>query len=163
MGENKQETDDNQMTFRVLDLPGFTVVGMECDAVVWDGDGAIGRLWSDFLTRVGEIKQIQKPMIMYGICEYENCDDDHFRYMAAVGVNKASEIPKGMVSRNLKAQRFFQSAVPASISVPDAYSGTIGYAKSLGYETAEYDQIEVYDEIFRDPAYYRFQLLIPIK
>jgi AraC family transcriptional regulator len=155
--------DDSRMTFCVLDLQGFDVIGMECNAVIWDGDGAIGRLWSDFLARVDEIKHIQNPMTMYGICEYENCENGHFRYMAAVGVNKIAEIPKGMVSRCLKAHKFFQADVPASISVPDAYSGTIGYMKSLGYEPAEYDEIEVYDEMFRDPAFYRFQLLIPIK
>ncbi|MGF7141769.1 hypothetical protein HNQ56_000179 [Anaerotaenia torta] len=47
--------------------------------------------------------------------------------------------------------------------MPDAYAGTIGYAKSLGYEIEDYDNIEVYEEVFKDPAFHSFQLLIPVK
>ena len=160
---NDQEMNAFQMEFRIINSPDFVVIGMECNAELWDGDGAIGKLWSSFLLRVDEINQVQRPMTMYGICEHENCDSKHFKYMAAVGVDSSVKIPQGMIRRNMKAHSFFQANVPASISVPDAYSAAIGYAKSLGYEIENYDNIEIYDEIFKDPALYSFQLLIPIK
>lgn len=161
--DNAQDNDEGMMSFGILRSPDVMVVGMECKAEVWDGDGSIGRLWSDFLIRLDEIKHIQKPMIMYGICEHENCDNRHFTYMAAIKVNNDAEIPEGMVVRHIKEHSFFRAEVPASISIPDSYAGTIGYAKSLGYVIEDYDNIEVYEEIFRDPAYNNFQLLIPIK
>lgn len=71
---------------------------MECIATKWNSDGAIGRLWSDFLPRVDEIKHTGKTMTMYGICEHE-----------------------------------------------------------------DYDNIEVYDEEFKDPSFHRFRLLIPVQ
>jgi predicted transcriptional regulator YdeE len=161
--EKEQEVNNHQMSFRILQSKGFEVIGMECHATKWDMDGAIGRLWSDFLPRVDEIKNAASPMIMYGICYPENCDGNHFTYLAAIGVSCSKEIPLGMVSHTVKEQTYLQADVPDSISVPDAYSGVIGYAKSLGYEIAKNDNIEVYEEVFQDPAFHSFQLLIPIK
>lgn len=158
-----EEKNTNQMEFRVVNSPGFEVIGLECNAEIWDGNGNIGKLWSDFLMRVEEICQVESPMTMYGICEHEHTDCKHFKYMAAVRVNKIDKIPQDMVIRSIKPQRFFLASVPASISVPDAYSAATGYAKSLGYEIEDYDNIEVYEEAFQDPAFYSFELLIPIK
>ncbi len=158
-----QVENDQQMKYTILHSKDCQVIGMECVAAQWDSDGAIGRLWSCFLTRVNEIKHSYDPMIMYGICEHENCDGNHFRYLAGIRVNCIGEIPSGMVSRIVQEKTYFQADVPAFISVPDAYTGTIGYAKSLGYDIEDYDNIEVYEDIFRDPAYHSFQLLIPVK
>jgi AraC family transcriptional regulator len=160
---NQTNMGNQQMRFNLLHTEGFNVIGMECKAREWDSDGAIGRLWSDFLARADEIKQASNPMIMYGICEHETCHKEQFNYMAAIGVNGAAEAPLGMTKRLIRAQSFFQASVPEFISTPDAYIGTIGYAKSLGYDIEDYDNIEVYDEIFQDPAIHSFRLLIPIK
>ncbi|MGN6712790.1 MAG: AraC family transcriptional regulator [Anaerocolumna jejuensis] len=160
---NEQEKDAYQMEFRIVNLPGFEVIGLECNAEIWDGNGNIGKLWNEFLMRMEEINPLHSSATMYGICEHEYCDSKHFKYMAAVGINKAEKVPQDMVIRHIKPQTYFQAGVPASISVPDAYSAAIGYAKSLGYEIEDYDNIEVYDEAFKDPAYYSFELLIPVK
>lgn len=161
--DDKPAIDSHQMTFSLLHTNGFYVIGMECYAGMWDSDGNIGRLWSDFLARVDDIKQVANPMTMYGICEHETCDNDRFKYMASIGVSGASEAPLGMTRRFIRAQKFIQASVPDFISTPDSYAGTIGYAKSLGYEIESYDDIEIYDEIFQDPDVHRFKLLIPIK
>lgn len=155
--------DDNQMKFSLVHVGGFHVIGMECDAVMWDRDGSIGRLWSSFLQRAEEIKQASSPINMYGICEYENCENDRFRYMASIGVSEAAEAPPGMIKRYVREQDYFKAGVPDSISTPDAYAGTLGFAKSLGYEIDQYDNIEVYEELFHDPDVNSFILLVPVK
>jgi AraC family transcriptional regulator len=155
--------DNNQMTFGLYRTTGFHVVGMECDAVIWDADGSIGRLWSDFLGRLDTVKQQIKPLTMYGICEHETSGGGWFTYMAAIGVSPAAEAPPGMTMRCVREQDFIRARVPDSVSTPDAYAATIGYAKSLGYEVELYDNIEVYDEIFQDPDEHAFSLLIPIR
>ncbi len=155
--------DSHQMTFSLSHSDGFYVMGMECNAGIWDSDGNIGRLWSNFLVRVDDIKQSTNPMTMYGICEHKTCDSDRFKYMASIGVCEAAEVPVGMTKRFIRVQKFIQASVPDFISIPDAYAGTIGYAKSLGYEIELYDNIEVYDETFQDPDVHCFKLLIPIK
>ena len=159
----EQEKKAYQMEFQVVDSSSFEVIGLECNAEIWDTNGNIGKLWSNFLTRVEKVSQVQKPMTMYGICEHEYYDNGHFKYMAAVGIDEAVKIPKDMVKRSIKPQTFFQASVPASISVPDAYSAAVGYAKSLGFEIEDYDYIEVYNKTFRDPAFHSFELLIPVK
>lgn len=161
--EGKLSQNERQMTFDLFKSPEFEVIGMECRAKTWDSDGAIGRLWGDFLMDVEKIKYAGDPAVMYGICEWEGCDGEYIKYLAGVGVKSGACLPQGMVRRSVRTQSFFRANVPDSISVPDAYTGTIGYAKSLGFEIEEYDNIEVYEEKFRDPAYYSFQLLIPVK
>lgn len=161
--KNNLSREKNQMSFTLFETEGLDVIGMECTAKLWDSDHSIGRLWNDFLLAVEGIKNLPSPMTMYGICENESCDIDQLRYMAAVGVNYTGDVPAGMIKRHIRAQKFFQATVPEQISVPDSYMATIGYARSLGYELDEYDQIEVYEDIFRDPADHSFKLWIPVK
>ena len=161
--DNEPVMDKHQMKFSLLHTDGFAVIGMECKAVQWDCDGAIGRLWSDFLTRAEEIKQASSPMTMYGICEHEAYNNGYFKYMAAIGVDNVTEVPLGMTKRFIRIQDFFQARVPDFISTPDAYAGAIGYARSLGYTIEDYDNIEIYDGSFQDPDVNSFKLLIPIK
>jgi hypothetical protein len=82
---------------------------------------------------------------------------------AAIGVSEAFKLPPGMTKRLIREQNFIQASVPDSVSIPDAYAGTIGYAKSLGYEIDNYDNIEIYEEAYKNPDDHCFKLLIPIK
>ena len=159
---DQSEKDENQMKFSLLHTEGFVVAGLECRAVQWDSDGAIGKLWSEFLSCLEKIQLIQDKVTMYGICEHETCRNGGFTYMAAIGIDSETEIPPGMTKKYISPQNFFQASVPDRISTPDAYAGTIGYARSLGYTLEDNDMIEVYDGIFQDPDVNRFRLLIPI-
>ncbi|OPJ56167.1 helix-turn-helix domain-containing protein [Clostridium oryzae] len=160
---SNSDINEHQMSFSILTMNSFSVIGMECNAKQWDSDGAIGRLWGAFLSRVDEIKRPSIPMVMYGICENETCHNGQFRYMAAIGVDCAAEVPLGMSKRIIRAQSFFQASVPNFINTPDAYTSTVDYAKSLEYEIDDYDDLEVYEDTFQDPDIYTFKLLIPIK
>lgn len=160
---NNPVLNEQQMNFSLLQVESFCVIGMECDARQWDSDGAIGRLWNSFLSRVDEIRQLSSPMVMYGICENETCSNGQFKYMAAIGVDSANDIPLGMSKRIIRTQKFFNASVPEFISVPDAYTSAVNYAKSLEYEIQDYDDIEVYEEAFQDPDIYSFKLWIPIR
>lgn len=160
---NRAELMTKQMNFRLLHLESFCVIGMECDAKQWDADGAIGRLWTQFLLHIDEIEQPSNPMVMYGICENETCDNGKFRYMAAIGVEAGDKVPLGMSKRVIRTQNFFMACVPEVINTPDAYTSATLYARSLEYEIDDYDDIEVYGEIFQDPDIHSFKLLIPIK
>lgn len=163
LAEDENHKSNNNMSFSIIDSEGFYVMGMECEAKRWDSNGAIGRLWNDFLVRVDQLKGAKLPLVMYGICEHETCNKDSFKYMAAIAVEDNVVVPQAMVKRFIRPQRFFEAIVPNSISTPDAYAGTIGYAKSLGYQIEEYDDIEVYEDGFKDPDYSSFKLLIAVK
>jgi AraC-like DNA-binding protein len=104
------------------------------------------------------------PNIMYGICENESFDkSDTFTYMAGIEVEESSDVPDGMVKRFIRQQMYIQAEVPEDVKTPDAYTKAFEYAKQNGYSVDEYDEIEVYEEVFKDPDYHAFKLLIPIK
>lgn len=152
------------MNYEIINKNQITVIGMECKAKTWDTDGAIGRLWSLFLENVDKVKHPAIPNIMYGICEHETCNEnDSFTYMAGIEVEEFCNIPDGMVKRILRKQKYLQAEVPQDVKTPDAYTKAFEYAKQNCYSLDKYDEIEVYEEVFKDPDFNAFQLLIPIK
>lgn len=157
------EEKRGKILFEIVHKAEFQVTGMRCSAMEWDADGAIGRLWSAFLPQAEEIRGRSVPAVMYGICESGHAEPDRFSYLAAVGVLPGAVPPAGMDGKRLRAQTYMQARVPECVSVPDAYTQTLGYARECGYAIEDYDYIELYDETFQDPADHSFQLLIPVK
>ncbi|MCD4669422.1 MAG: AraC family transcriptional regulator [Actinomycetia bacterium] len=154
------------MKYSVVDIPKIILVGMECAAKSGDSDGAIGRLWSVFLDSVETVRNLIVPNVMYGICECETWDDysKSFTYMASVAVSKDTKAPKGMTKRIIKPQKYIQTKVPESVKTSNAYSQTFEFIKQNGYESlTKTDELEVYEEIFKDPENHEFMLLTPIK
>jgi AraC family transcriptional regulator len=157
------EGECRTIQYEVVQKMEFAVIGMRCSAMEWDEDGAIGRLWSSFLPRVEEIGSRSAPAVMYGLCEAGNAEPGRLSYMAAVGVCPGCVPPDGMAVKRLRAQRYMQAHVPEHIAVRDAYTQTLNHVEGSGCIVDEYDFIELYEEVFRDPADNSFQLLIPVK
>lgn len=146
---------------RIVEAGPFAVIGMECAAKQWDADGAIGRLWSDTLTRLERMLR-GAPATMYGICEWEPECNGQFTYMAATDALHGT-VPKGFIRRAIPKGLFVEADVPAHVSVPEGYGCAAAFAQSNGYPPDERDSLEVYSEIFRDPATHSFQLLLPVR
>lgn len=151
------------ITFTEVRPDAFYVTGMRCSAMQWDEDLAIGKLWSAFLPRVEEIDGRTLPLVMMGLCEPEQTPSGRFTYMAAVRTQPGACVPPGMVVRQVRAQRFVEARIPDSMGVREAYELTIARAQQGGTTVDDYDNIEVYEEVFRDPADHSFILWIPIK
>lgn len=153
------------MNYKIINKNQITVIGMECSAKPGDTDGAIGRLWSAFLGNVDKVKKPVVPNIMYGICECEsyNKSENTFIYMAGIEVEESCDVPEGMMKKIIRQQRYIQAEVPEYVKTSDAYTKSFEYAKQNGYSLDNYNEIEVYEEIFKDPDYNAFKLLIPIK
>lgn len=141
----------------------FFVTGIRCSAMQWDEDLAIGRLWSAFLLRVEEIEGSVMPLVMMGLCEPEQTSSGRFTYMAAVRTRPGAYVPPGMAVRQVRAQRFVEARIPDRMGVREAYELTITQAQKVGNVVDDYDFIEVFEEVFRDPADHSFALWIPIK
>lgn len=152
------------MKYSIINKKEIYIIGMECDAIQWDADGAIGRLWSGFLDRVDMVLNPVVPNVMYGLCEHDTCSKDNtFTYLAGIEVEEGCLPPKGMVRRVVKAQKYLLVEVPEEIKTPDAYTKAFEYIKVNGLEVDDNDEIEVYEEIFKDPDNNSFKLLLPIK
>jgi predicted transcriptional regulator YdeE len=152
------------MKYSIINKEEINIIGVECNAIQWDADGAIGRLWSNFLDKVDAIGSPVVPNVMYGLCEHETCSKDNtFTYLAGIEVEKGCQLPKGMVSRVVSPQKYLLVEVPEEIKTPDAYTRAFEYIKENGFEVDNNDEIEVYEEIFKDPDNNSFKLLLPIK
>lgn len=165
---NKENVSEkqHQMTYCIKEVEDFWVAGMYVQALTWDEDGAISKLWSDFLECLQD--EIHIPHTFYGICECEHIKGGkQFNYMAAIGISEeeaqSGKIPAEFQLKHIRNQKFIEANVPQEISIPQAYVSTVQYAKSLSYEIERYDEIEVYGEAFKDADLYRFKLLVPIK
>lgn len=152
------------MNYTIVYKDDIVVIGMECEARQWDADGAIGRLWSDFLDRVDTVKDPVFPNVMYGICEHETCNGNGtFIYMAGIEVREACTVPEGMTRRIISKQKYIQAEVPEDIKTPEAYKKSYDYIKENGLTIDDNDEIEVYEEVFKDPDNHTFELLVPVK
>lgn len=69
---NKENVSEkqHQMTYCIKEVEDFWVVGMYVQALTWDEDGSISKLWSDFLEYLQD--KIHTPHTFYGICECEH-------------------------------------------------------------------------------------------
>jgi predicted transcriptional regulator YdeE len=83
--------------------------------------------------------------------------------MASIEVKEFCAVPSGMVRRIIKGQKFLQVEVPEEIKTPDAYTEAFAYIKENRLIVDNNDELEVYEEVFKDPDDHAFKLLIPIK
>lgn len=150
------------MASRIVELPAFSVVGMEYQGDPMNGD--IGLLWQRFVAREHEIAGVSEPRIAYGLCRLTAPGEMH--YVAGFGVEAEHSVPEGM-------QRF---EVPAQKYAVFTHKGTVeGIGESfqaiyasrlaeLGLEPRQGVSFERYDERFiaaDDPAS-EVDLYIPI-
>jgi AraC family transcriptional regulator len=89
------------MDHRIVSLPAFTVVGVEC---VTRSPNDIGPVWRRFLPREHEIAQRTEAGVSYGVCTA--LPDGMLRYVAGVAVAEDAAVPEGMVKFQVPAQKY---------------------------------------------------------
>lgn len=153
---------EQKITYSIQEIEGFQVAGMRCDALTWDENGAIAKLWNEFLLYLQESDCSIESLNLYGICEYGEVDTKEFSYIAAVGINEGMSFPPGLVLKKIQTQKYLVANVPHDVSIPQAYTCAVQYARSISYEIDQYDEIEFYGSLLGNENLDRFQLLIPI-
>lgn len=135
----------------------FTVVGMEC--VGSNQDGLFGRLWEGFIPRMSEISNSRQG-VCYGMCgcgpdcEPEKgickCEESGITYMACVEVSGTGEIPAGMVSKTIPANKYAVFTHKGNLDkLGDTYNYIYQTAiQEHGCEMAGSYCLESYDERF---------------
>ena len=137
----------------------FNVIGMSCNASL--KSNKIPTLWSEFMSRLGEIKNRIYPnstLITFGVCEHSpDCPtsgsslDTEFHYLACVEVSSLDYVPQGMAGRTIPSTRY---AVFTHKGPLDRLGATYKYIYGTwlpksGFQLAEADDFEVYDERFK--------------
>ena len=112
------------------------------------------KLWDAFGPRMGEIRHVVQPGIAYGLADSMDEQTGQFDYMAGLEVERAADIPEGMVAWQVPAQTYavFHTTLP---KLGETFQHIHGqWLPQSGYRPGPGPEIELYDETFdpRDPG-----------
>lgn len=147
-----QEKD--AMEPKIVTKPAFTVVGLPFQGYISQGpyaDGAnnneIGVVWDELNRRAAEIKHFTGPA--YGVC-FGMPNPDEPWYLAGFGVSEATDVPPGMMSLTVPAQKYAVFACTLGELSQTYRHISEEWQPQSGYERAEAPDFELYGEDF-DP------------
>lgn len=128
----------------------------------------IAKLWQQLGAKRNDIKNKVNNSATYGISVYipNITSETEFLYGACVEVSNLSEVPEGMVGKEIPAGKFAVFTHKGTrFKLKDTYDYIYGtWFPNSGYEPAEVDTLEFYDERFRSDAEdSEMEIYIPIK
>jgi predicted transcriptional regulator YdeE len=143
-----QYKEKSKMEPKLVRKEAFTVVGM-----LYHGKNEkdeIPQLWRAFGPRMGEVRHIVQPDVVYGVCDEFEESSGRFKYVAGFEVDSVADIPEGMVSWQVPAQEY--AVFPCTIlTIGETYQYAFEtWLPGSGYRRAAGPDFEFYDENF-DP------------
>ncbi len=153
---------ENRMEPKIVSKEAFTVVGISIRAHIEKHD--IPQLWATLGSRVCEIRHLAEPGAAYGLTTSFAPETGEFDYVAGFGVERAEDVPEGMVGWEVPAATYaaFTCTLP---TMPQAYDYAYNtWLPASGYQRAPGFEFECYDEEFdnQDPSA-EFEFFIPIE
>lgn len=150
----------------IVELPERLMVGLEY--IGKNQNGEIPALWSAFNRRGGEVQHRVAPEQAIGLCGMaENPKEEgEFSYVAGFFVDRADDLPQGMVARKVPAGMyvvFTHEAGPEALGKSYEYIwGT--WMPNSAYQPAGAHDYELYDERFNaaSPTWV-MEIHIPVK
>jgi AraC family transcriptional regulator len=141
--------------------PAFTVVGMRYRGK--NENQEVTQLWGQFVQRIPEIRHRDPGGPTYGVMyDYDEATGE-FTYVAALPVNEAADLPKGMVSVEIPDARYavFECTLP---TLGETYAQIHEWLPQSGYEHAATPEYEYYGPAFNpeDPGS-TMSIYIPLK
>ena len=163
------QQEGHLMEPRIITKPAFTVIGLPftgfITAAPYEGgaeNNEIGVVWDQFNARCGEIQHICGPA--YGLC-FGIPNEEEPWYIAGFEVSGVEELPTGMMSMTVPAQRY--AVFPCTLGTIGATYRTITeeWQPRTGHEHADAPDFELYDEEPGpgDPKDMKLSIYWPIK
>lgn len=149
------------MEEKIISIEGFKAVG-----ITYFGNnenGEIPNLWETFNKRYRDIKQKNKSMYCYGICDGEPDSECRFHYTACAKVDSFEDVPEGMEAKVVPEGKYIVYTYDGDLKDLGGFYNDI-FAKWIpasGYEMDCRPQLELYDERFMSNG--EFDIYIPIK
>lgn len=159
--QNMEPTILTKDAFAVVGLPftGFISSSPYADG---ENNNEIGKVWDVFNARYEEVPNISGPAC--GLC-FAMPNDKEAWYIAGAEVSQVAEVPTGMISKHVPAQRY--AVFPCTLgTLGDTYRYIIEeWQQKSGYEHAEAPDFEYYDEPFDpiSPQEMKLKVYWPIK
>ena len=156
-----QHKEKSEMEPKIVSKSAFTVVGMKYRGK--NENNEIAQMWGVFVPRIREIPHITDQDTCYGIC-HDLEENDVFEYVAGIAVTSVENVPEGMVSWEVPAQKYavFPCTLP---TIHEAYHYAFEtWLPQSGYRRAEGPDFELYDATFEpDVEDSQLYIYIPIK
>lgn len=137
---------------RITQRDNFTVIGLKCRTTLQNN--VIPKLWDDFGKRMEEIKNASGNRACFGICFYEAGDapgGQYFSYLASLEVTDASQLPEGMVAREIPAAEYAVFEHRGSLeTLQQTYRFIYSdWLVNSGYKMVGSQDFELYDQRFK--------------
>ncbi|MCX5973179.1 MAG: MerR family transcriptional regulator [Coprothermobacterota bacterium] len=151
---------------KIVTLDAFQVVGM-----LYQGKNEheeISRMWQNFMPRMEEIKHFTNALgeVSFGICytPQEPIEPGDFHYIAALPVSELTDIPEGMVGKEIPAQTYAMVEAHGIGEIGQAYDFIIKqWLPTSGYQAVNAPDFELYPESFRDNGKDPLYIYFPIQ
>ncbi len=163
-----QEKGIKPMEPKIVEKAAFTVVGLPFSGSIshqpfanGGGNNEIGQVWQQLNARMGEIANVSGPG--YGICFGQPNDNEPW-YLAGVEVSKAQNVPAGMMTLTVPAQKY--AVFPCTIeTLGQTYAYIVEeWQPRSGYQHADSPDFEYYDaEPEGDERKMKLSIYWPIK
>lgn len=131
------------MALRYEERPAFSIVGMKY--VGKNEHGEVGRMWGDFIPRMGEIPGARERQVAYGYCTMdEECKDGAFAYVA--GIESSGPAPHGMVQVEVPASKYaVYTHIGPATTLPQAFERAYAELTEAGQPHGDW-AFELYPE-----------------
>ena len=146
---------------KIVSLPAFTVVGLKYRGK--NEQNEIPQLWGQFVPCIGEIQHRTTDLATYGVMSNYDEATGEFDYVASLTVERAADLPAGMVGVEVPAARYavLDCTLP---TIGAAYEQIRAWVDRSEYERAPTPDFEYYGPGFspEDPNSV-MSLYLPIK
>jgi AraC family transcriptional regulator len=149
------------MEGKIKFIEGFKAVG-----ITYFGDnenGEIPKLWEAFNKGYRNIKNKNKSMFCYGVCDDEMDSEGRFHYTACTEVDSFEDVPEGMETKVIPGGKYVVYTYGGAIKDLGRFYNEIftNYLMASGYEIDCRPQLELYDDRFMNNG--QFDIYIPVK
>jgi predicted transcriptional regulator YdeE len=163
---------DKPMSSRVVQLDGFTVIGIATrtnNAREASTDGIIGKQWArlmqeDVLTKIPN-KLDHSITAVY--TDYENDHSGEYTFVLGAKVSSSANVPEGMIAKKIPEGRyavFTSEKGPGPKVVPELWMKINSLPKSSpGGDRVYRSDFEIYDERAADPQNLQMDVYIGIR
>lgn len=131
---------------KIINMDGFQVVGLPY--LGKNEHGEIGKVWQELFPRLREIRYMDTSKnVSYGVCSPN--PEGLIDYIAAFPVTRLSEIPEGMVGKEVPPQTYVVMESRGIEDIGPTYQRILHeWMPSSGYQPADGPDFELYTDEF---------------
>jgi predicted transcriptional regulator YdeE len=171
--ENQRPTteDDKESTIHTLEMPGFSVVGIQArtnNAKEATAEGIIGRQWHRFIDqRMADKIPAKTGSSLYAVYdEYASDHNGEYTFMVGAPVGAGADAPSGMVLKQIPAGRYAVITTekgPFPKVIPEAWLQIFKLEDEGTLNRTYKTDFELYDERALDPQNGQVDIYVGVK